>query len=94
MANAISRIIRVIFQSRAFQICTVLFFLSLLFGQSLVGQTASTGALTGTVRDSSGAVVPNATVTATNSGTNQSRTAMTSGEGTYKFGFMPRHLQG
>jgi hypothetical protein len=32
---------------------------------SLHAQTAGTGALTGTVADSTGAVVPNATVTAT-----------------------------
>jgi hypothetical protein len=55
----------------------------------LFGQSGSTGALTGTVKDSSGAVVPNATVTITNTGTNQVRTAITNSEGTYKFGFLP-----
>ncbi len=44
---------------------------------ALLGQTAATGALTGTLKDSSGAVVPNATVTATSIGTGQARTAST-----------------
>jgi hypothetical protein len=55
----------------------------------IMGQTSSTGALTGTVRDSSGAVVPNATVTATSIGTDQVRTGTTDAGGTYKFGFLP-----
>jgi hypothetical protein len=53
------------------------------------GQTAATGALTGTVKDSSGAVVPNATVTATNLGTSQARVTATTADGIYKFGFLP-----
>jgi hypothetical protein len=55
----------------------------------LLGQTSATGALTGTVKDSSGAVVPNATVTATNIGTSQARSATTDTDGTYKFGLLP-----
>ena len=51
-------------------------------------QTAATGALTGTAKDSSGAVVPNATVTVTNIGTGQARTATTEADGTYKFGLL------
>jgi hypothetical protein len=45
-------------------------------------QTASTGALSGTVTDASGAVVPNATVTAT-SASGQSRSEATGTDGTY-----------
>jgi hypothetical protein len=41
------------------------------------------------VKDSSGAVVPNATVTATNNGTGQARNTMTDTDGTYKFGLLP-----
>lgn len=42
--------------------------------------------LNGTVQDSTGAVVPGATVTLTNTGTQQKRTATSSGSGTYNFG--------
>jgi hypothetical protein len=41
------------------------------------------GTITGTVTDPSGAVVPNAKVTATNLDTNETREAVTSGEGSY-----------
>ena len=69
--------------------CAALFLFSMLLAPSLLSQTASTGALTGTVKDSSGAVVPNATVTATSLGTDQSRTTTTDAGGVYKFGFLP-----
>ena len=42
---------------------------------SLMAQTSSTGALTGTVKDPSGAVIPNATVTATSLDTGAGTTA-------------------
>ncbi|MBK8809754.1 MAG: TonB-dependent receptor [Acidobacteria bacterium] len=45
----------------------------------------STGSITGIVSDSTGAVVPNATVTLTSQGTNQTQTTTTSGDGIYKF---------
>ncbi len=51
---------------------------------SVAAQTSSTGTLTGVVKDEKGAVVPNATVTVTNIGTNSSRTVQTSGEGVYE----------
>src|SRR6266852_1754069 len=50
---------------------------------SLTAQTGSTAALTGTVTDPTGAVVPNVTVTATNTGTNRSRTVTTGADGVY-----------
>ncbi len=56
---------------------------------SLIAQTAGTGALTGTVKDSTGAVIPNATVTVTSAGTGQSRTATTSTDGSYQVGLLP-----
>ncbi len=69
--------------------CLALVVLSMALVPGLMGQTADTGALTGTLKDSSGAVVPNATVTATNIGTSQARTSTTEADGTYKFGLLP-----
>jgi hypothetical protein len=57
--------------------------------QGLMAQSAGTGALAGTVTDSSGAVIPNATVTVTNTETNLSRTITTGTDGTYKFALLP-----
>src|ERR1700730_5986616 len=58
--------------------------LSLLFGQS-----AGTGALTGTVTDPSGASAPNVTVTLTSLETNQVRTTTTGTDGSYRFSLLP-----
>ncbi len=44
-----------------------------------------TGDIVGTVTDSTGAVVPNATVTLTNTGTNVSQTTQSGGDGNYLF---------
>jgi hypothetical protein len=44
---------------------------------------SATGQILGTVTDSTGAVIPNATVTITNTATNQSSTVKTSGSGSY-----------
>ena len=70
-------------------VCVLLFLVSLLSFQSLGAQTAGTGALTGTIKDPSGAVVPNATVTLTSIDTGQARTDMTAADGTYKFNLLP-----
>ena len=69
-----------------------LFFLTLIaivFTASLTAQSAGTGALTGTVSDPSGGVVPNVSVTLTNTDTNQARTATTGADGGYKFALLP-----
>jgi hypothetical protein len=55
---------------------------------AVLAQSASTGALSGTVTDATGAVVANATVTLTDTATNQSRTATTSTEGVYRFNLL------
>jgi hypothetical protein len=52
------------------------------------GQTAGTGALTGTVTDPTGAVVPGATVIATNVDTGQERTVTTGANGAYTFSLL------
>jgi len=68
---------------------TLLLVVSVFSVTSLMAQTASTGALTGTVKDPSGAVIPNATVTLTSADTGQTRTATTTADGTYKFSLLP-----
>jgi hypothetical protein len=65
----------------------VVFFL--LLASSVRAQTAGTGALTGTVTDSSGAAVPNATVTASNAATGQTRMTTTSADGSYTISLLP-----
>ena len=70
-------------------VCVLLFVVALLNSQSLGAQTAGTGALTGTIKDPSGAVIPNATVTATSLDTGAARTATTGADGTYKFNLLP-----
>jgi hypothetical protein len=61
----------------------------LLGASSTQAQSAGTGALAGTVTDPQGGAVANATVTATNLGTNQPRTAITGSAGDYKFTLLP-----
>ena len=63
--------------------------ISMLVATSLLGQSAGTGALTGTVNDPSGAVVPGVSVILTSLETNQTRTAITGGDGSYKFSLLP-----
>ena len=52
-------------------------------------QTTTTGELSGTVTDPTGAVVPNATVTLQNASTGATSSSATSGTGYYKFSFLP-----
>src|SRR5689334_3995166 len=52
-------------------------------------QSAGTGALTGIVTDAQGGAVAGVTVTATNIGTNQERSATTGAGGDYKFSLLP-----
>src|SRR5437588_9207583 len=67
----------------------LLVFAVLLSLQSLKAQTPGTGALTGTVKDPSGAVIPSATVTLTSVDTGQARTTMTGADGVYRFSLLP-----
>jgi hypothetical protein len=77
--------------SRMTTVCAVLAcFLVLAFCcSSVFAQSATTGALTGTVSDPSGGVIAKATVTATNIGTGQSRTATTDANGSYILSLLP-----
>jgi outer membrane receptor protein involved in Fe transport len=69
----------------------VLFFFIAIFisASPALAQSASTGALSGTVTDPSGGVIAGATVTATNLATGQSRTGTTDSNGTYKLSLLP-----
>src|ERR1700674_3611502 len=60
-----------------------------VFTSFLLAQSAGTGALTGTVTDPAGGVVPGAQVTLVSTDTNQSRTASTGADGSYKFALLP-----
>ena len=51
----------------------------------LSAQSASTGALTGTVTDTTGAVLQSARITMRNAGTDEARTAITEEDGRYRF---------
>ncbi|WP_263384445.1 TonB-dependent receptor [Granulicella arctica] len=55
----------------------------------LFAQATSTGNIIGVVADSTGAAVPNATVTATNKGTNSSRTTTSNDTGQYRLDLLP-----
>jgi len=59
---------------------------SMLFATGLRAQ--ETGDIVGTITDTTGAVVPNATVTLTNTGTNVSQTVQSGGDGNYLFTFL------
>src|SRR5579871_2434989 len=60
-----------------------------LLSMSLWSQSAGTGALVGTVTDPSAALVPNVSVTAVNTDTNQTRTTLTGADGPYRFTLLP-----
>ena len=61
---------------------------AILVATSLFAQTP-TGTILGSIKDSQGAVIPGATVTATNLGTDYSRTAVTDGAGEYALRLLP-----
>jgi hypothetical protein len=71
-------------RTRAALFTAVLFLLVSLLTSGVQAQTANTGSVTGVVKDQTGAVVPGATVTATNVGTNAARSTTTSDEGVYE----------
>jgi hypothetical protein len=62
--------------------------LSILFTATAVAQL-NTADILGTVQDATGAVVPNATVTLNNLGTNEKRTTQSNSSGEYNFTLLP-----
>src|SRR5215467_2842425 len=65
-----------------------LLLLCLLLSALAFSQSSTSGDLSGVITDPSGAVVPNAKVTATSDGTGQVFNTTTNGEGFYRFSFM------
>ena len=60
----------------------------LLLLATVSAQNAGTGAVTGHLRDSSGAAIPGVTVRTTNIGTSQSRETQTNEDGIYFVGLL------
>ena len=74
-------------RTRWFSICMTMLLLAGI-SLSVSGQTI-VGRISGTVKDESGAVIPNANVTATNKATGLARTATTDGGGFYTITNLP-----
>jgi hypothetical protein len=74
-----------------FKTCTMLFTLCLLLGSSggMRAQT-DTGRVTGTVTDSTGSVIPNATITLTNTESGAIQTVTSDATGNFTFAVVPR----
>lgn len=74
-----------------YRLCSIsILALTLFLTSSLWGQATEFGALNGTITDPVGHVIVDATVTATNSATNESETAKTSSSGQYRiFNLLP-----
>ncbi len=69
---------------------SLIFVMLVLVGSGQVfGQATASGNIVGTVTDTTGAAVPNASVTATNKGANAQRTVTTNGDGQYRFDLLP-----
>ena len=71
------------------RIATFILLLVVCVASSLPAQTQAAGTLRGKLTDPSGAVVANATVTATNIDNGQTRTATTGADGGYEFTTLP-----
>ena len=67
---------------------SILLFTLLFAGLATAFGQLTTADILGTVTDASGAVIPNATVVLTNTGTNEKRTATSNNSGDYTFTFL------
>src|SRR5208283_5189720 len=62
--------------------------IALLFVNPVVGQSLVTGSITGTVKDPSEAIVPNASVELENLQTGEKQSATSNAEGVYRFALL------
>ena len=67
----------------------VLLSLFILMLAACIAAQETTGRMVGTITDASGAVVPNAKITATNDSTGFSRDTITGPQGDYRLGLLP-----
>jgi hypothetical protein len=75
--------------NRVVRLVAVLYLCGLVAAIPAKAQTASTGKLSGTVTDPSGAVIPGATIVVKDQGTNLSRTVTTDAQGLYNIPLLP-----
>jgi Carboxypeptidase regulatory-like domain/TonB-dependent Receptor Plug Domain len=75
--------------SKSIKFLTLIMMLSALSIGVFAQSQGSTGQIVGVVSDSTGAVVPNATVTLTSKDTNSTKTVNTSDDGLYRFVLLP-----
>lgn len=82
-------------KSKTLHRSTIVFTLLLVLGTSTpllstaLAQSADTGALTGTIKDPSGAIINGAQIEATNIATGQTRSALAGGNGVYRIVLLP-----
>ena len=74
---------------RKHKVAAFIAILTLLACAGLLTAQGTTGSISGTVTDSSGALVPGVTVAVTNIATNLTRTAATAPDGSYSITFLP-----
>lgn len=77
----------------AVSLASILFFFGIIVPSCITAPTAGaqttvSGDLAGSITDPSGAVIPNATVTLTNTATGAKQTAKSQGDGTYRFALL------
>ena len=77
-----ARTSRKLLSAIAISLCAIIIFVA---GAVRLSAQSAYGAIVGTVSDSAGAVVPGATVTVTNAGTNEVRTMQSNAAGEYRF---------
>lgn len=76
-------------RARNILLCLLTAIVAVFLTLGAAAQSLVSGDIAGMVTDPSGAVIPNATVTATNNGTGQTQSATTNSSGNYRFSLLP-----